>query len=152
MSELAILLARVSSISKFSTILMKCLLKISARSSALLIVLLLFFKIMDSLWKASPRRQDRQFSKIFYCRRELYGLVSQKKRLLVLRSKLTQKFLWRLKRLLDSSFLVFKNLFLSFDLFIIAFLSSLVIKMQFFERIFIIFLERAYQEQITRCH
>ena len=49
MSELAILLARVSSISKFSTILLKCFLEISASSSLLLIVLLLLFKIMDSL-------------------------------------------------------------------------------------------------------
>ena len=62
-----------------------------------------------------------------------------KKRLLFLWSKLTQKFLWRLKRLLDSSFLVFKNLFLSFDLFIIAFLSSFVIKLQLFERIYFSF-------------
>ena len=59
---------------------------------------------------------------------------------------------WRLKRLLDSSFLVFKNLFLSFDLFIIPFLSSLVIKLQLFERIYLIFLERACQEQITQSH
>ena len=57
-------------------------------------------------------------------------------------------FLWRSKLLLDSSFLV-RDLFLSLDLFIIAFLSSLVIKLQLFERICFIFLERACQEQIT---
>ena len=68
----------------------------------------------------------------------------------VLWSNLKQKFFWRLKRLLDSSFLFFKNLFLSFDLFIIAFLSSFVIKLQLFEHKFIsLFLERACQERIT---
>ena len=68
----------------------------------------------------------------------------------VLWSNLKQKFFWRLKRLLDSSFLFFKNLFLSFDLFIIAFLSSFVIKLQLFEHKFIsLFLERACQECIT---
>ena len=58
-----------------------------------------------------------------------------KKHLLDLRSRLIQKFPWRLKCLLDSSFLVFKILFLNFDLFRIASLSSLVIKLQLFERI-----------------
>ena len=68
----------------------------------------------------------------------------------VLWSNLKQKFFWRLKRLLDPSFLFFKNLFLSFDLFIIAFLSSFVIKLQLFEHKFIsLFLERACQERIT---
>ena len=49
MSELAILMARVLSIFKFSKSLLKCLLKISASSSLLLIVLFLLFKIIDSL-------------------------------------------------------------------------------------------------------
>ena len=49
MSELAILLARVLSIPKFTTSLLKCLFKISASSSLLLIVLLLLFKIIDSM-------------------------------------------------------------------------------------------------------
>ena len=57
-------------------------------------------------------------------------------------------FLWRSKLLLDSSFLV-RDLFLSLALFRIAFLSSLEIKLQLFERICFIFLERACQEQIT---
>ena len=51
MSELAILLARVRSISKFSANLPKCLLKISASSSLLVIALLLLFKIIDLLAK-----------------------------------------------------------------------------------------------------
>ena len=50
-SEFTIFLARVLSISKLSTSLMKCLLKISASSSLLLRVLLLSFKIKVSLWK-----------------------------------------------------------------------------------------------------
>ena len=54
---------------------------------------------------------------------------------------------------LDSSFLVFKNLFLSFALFIIAFFSSFVIKLQLFERIYFMFLERACQEKtLPQCH
>ena len=57
---LVILLARVSSISKFPTVLLKSLLKISASSSLLLIFLLLLFKIMDSFLckKTSPRNED----------------------------------------------------------------------------------------------
>ena len=51
MSELTILLARVLSISKVFTSLLKCLLKISP-SCSLLLVLLLLFKVIDSLWKA----------------------------------------------------------------------------------------------------
>ena len=52
MSELAILQTRVSSISKLSTSLLKCLLKISASYSLLLTVLLLLFKIIDGgKWK-----------------------------------------------------------------------------------------------------
>ena len=58
MSELAILLARVLSISNFSTSLLKCLLKISASSSLLLIVWLLLFKIIDSLWKAFSEKRE----------------------------------------------------------------------------------------------
>ena len=50
MPELVILLARVSSISKFSRSLLKWLLKISASSSC--------------CEKPSPRREERQFSKI----------------------------------------------------------------------------------------
>ena len=139
MPQLAILLARVLSISKFSTILLKCLLKISASSSFLLIILLLLFKIMDSLWKAfSEKRGPTVFPNVLLSETTLW-FSFPKKRLLVLRSQLTHKFLWRLKRLLDSSFLIFKNLFLRFDLFIIAFFSSLVIKLQLFERIYFIF-------------
>ena len=140
MSELAILLARVSSISKFSTILLKCLLKMSASSSVLLIILLLLFKIMDSLWKAlSEKRGPTVFGNLLLSETTLW-FSFPKKRLLLLRSKLTHKFLWWLKCLPDSLFLVFKNLFLSFGLFIIAFLSSLVIKLQLFERIYFTFL------------
>ena len=107
MSELAILLARVSSISKFSTILLKCLLKVSASSSLLLIILLLLFKIMDSLWKAySEKRGPTVFQSFLLSETNLWSIFP-KKCLLVLRSNLTQKFLWQLKRLLDLSFLVF---------------------------------------------
>ena len=123
MSELAILLDRVLCISKFSTSLLKWVLKISASSSLLL--------IMDSLWKAFTEKRGPTVFQNFLLSVWFYSLVSPKKRPLILRSKLTQKFIWRLKCLLDSSFLVFKNLFLSFDLFIIVFLSSLVIKLQF---------------------
>ena len=52
MSELPILLPRVSFVSKFSTSLLRCLLKTIASSSLLLIVLLLLFKIIVSLSKA----------------------------------------------------------------------------------------------------
>ena len=100
----------------------------------------------------SEKRGPTVFQNLLLSEITLWSCFPEK-RLLVLRSKLTQKFLWRLKRLLDSSFLVFKNLFLSFDLFIIAFLSSLVRKLQLFERIyFFFFFKRAYQEQITQCH
>ena len=54
-------------------------------------------------------------------------------------AKLTQKFHWWLRHFLDSLFLVFKNLFPNFGLFIIAFLSSFVITLQLFERIYFIF-------------
>ena len=50
--------------------------------------------------------------------------------------------LLNLKRILNS-------LFLSFDLFIIAFVSSLVVKLQLFKHIYFIFLERPCQDQIT---
>ena len=158
MSELAILLARVLSISKFSSSLLKCFLKISASSSLCLIVLLLLFKIIDSLWIAfSEKRGPTVFHNFLLSETTLWSSFP-KKRLIVLRSKLTQKFIWQLKRLLDSTVLVFQNLFLSFDLFVIDFLSSLVIKFQLFEHIFFVFfsfflffffLERACQEQIT---
>ena len=139
MSELAILLSRVLSISKFSTILLKCFIKISAISTLSPIILLLLFKIMDSLRKAFSKRKEQTVFQNFLLWESPLWFSVPKKRLLVLRSKLTQTFLWRLKRLLDSSFLVFKNLFLSFYLFIIAFLSSLVIKFQLFERIYFFF-------------
>ena len=73
MSELVMLLARVLSISKFSTSLLKFLLKISASSSLLLIIFFLLFKTIDSLSKAFSEK----FSRIFYCQRQLYGLFSQ---------------------------------------------------------------------------
>ena len=139
MSELAILLARVLSISKFSSSLLKCFLKISASSSLCLIVLLLLFKIIDSLWIAfSEKRGPTVFHNFLLSETTLWSSFP-KKRLIVLRSKLTQKFIWQLKRLLDSTVLVFQNLFLSFDLFVIDFLSSLVIKFQLFEHIFFFF-------------
>ena len=68
----------ISSISKFSTGLLKPLLKISANSSLLLIVLLLSFKIMDSLRKAFSEKRGPTVFQIFYCRRQLYDLLSQK--------------------------------------------------------------------------
>ena len=142
MPELAILLARTLSISTFSTSLLKSLFQISAKFSLLLIVLLLAFKIIDSLWKAFSKRTGRTVFQNFLlsCQRQLCLWSSfPPKNILVLRSRLRQKFLWRLKLLLDSSFLVFKNLFLSFDVFIIAFLSSLVIILQLFERIYLFF-------------
>ena len=139
MSELAILLARVSYISKFSTSLLKFFLKISASSIFLLIVLLLLFKITDSLWKAFSEKRRTTVFPIFLLTETTLWSSFPKKHLLVLRSKLSQKLLWRLKRSLGSLFLVFKNLFLSFDLFTITFLSSLVIKLQFFESIYFIF-------------
>ena len=117
--------------------------KISAISTLSPIILLLLFKIMDSLRKAFSERKGQTVFQNFLLSESPLWFSVPKKRLLVLRSKLTQTFLWRLKRLLDSSFLVFKNLFLSFYLFIIAFLSSLVIKFQLFERIYFIFLEQA---------
>ena len=55
--------------------------------------------------------------------------------------------LLNLKRILNSSLL--NSLFLSFDLFIIAFVSSLVVKLQLFKHIYFIFLERPCQDQIT---
>ena len=63
MSEFAILLARVSSISKYSTSLLKWLLQIPASSSSLLIFLLLLFKKMDALWKALQEDSTDSFSK-----------------------------------------------------------------------------------------
>ena len=60
MSELLVLLAGVLSISKFSTILLKCLLKNFAGASLLLIVLLLsFFKSIASLGKTFSEKEDR---------------------------------------------------------------------------------------------
>ena len=61
MCELALLPARVSSISNFSTSLLKCLSKVSASSSLLLIVLLLLFRIIDSLWKAFSEKRGPTF-------------------------------------------------------------------------------------------
>ena len=79
MSELVILLTRVLSVSKFSTILLKSLLKISAISTLSPILLLLLFKIMDSLRKSFSERKGQTVFQTCYCRRVLYGLVSQKK-------------------------------------------------------------------------
>ena len=109
MPQLAILLARVLSISKFSTILLKYLLKIYDSSSLLLTILLLLFKIMDSLWKTFSEKIGLTVFQNFLLSETTWWSCFPKKRILVLRSKLTQKFLWRLKRLIDSSFLVFKN-------------------------------------------
>ena len=57
MYELVILLARIWSISKLSTSLLKCSLKISASFSLSLLVLLFLFKIADSLWKAFSEKR-----------------------------------------------------------------------------------------------
>ena len=79
---------------------------------------------VDSLWKAfSEKRGMTVFQNFLLLETNLWSSFP-KRRLLVLSKKLKQKLLWRLKRFLDSSFLVFKDLFLGFDLFIIAFLSS----------------------------
>ena len=147
MSKLAILLARVWSI---STILLKCLLNIFASFSLLLIVLLLLFKIMVSLWKAISKKKGPIGFQNFILPETKLWFRFPKNCLLVLWSKLTQKFLSSLKRLLDSSFQVFKNVFLSFDLFVTAFRSYLVYF--FFFYFYFFFLECACQEQITHCH
>ena len=96
MSELAILLTRVLSISKFSTILLKCFIKISAISTLSPIILLLLFKIMDSLRKAFSKRKEQTVFQNFLLWESPLWFSVPKKRLLVLRSKLTQTFLWRL--------------------------------------------------------
>ena len=131
MSELAIFLARLLFISKFSTSLLKCLATNFCQS---LIITNSFVVIIQNkrFFVESLLREERidSFPKFSIVRDN--SLVFPKNYLLVLRSKV-------FCRLLDSSFLVFKNLFLSFDLFIIAFLSSLVIKLQLFERIYLIF-------------
>ena len=115
MSELAILLDRVLSMSKFSTSLLKCLLEISASSSLPLMVLLLLFK------KILLRKEKTNSFQNFLLSETTLWSSFPKKCLLVLRSNLTHKFLCQLKRLLDSLFRVFKNLFLSFDLFMVIF-------------------------------
>ena len=58
MSEFAISLARVSSISKFSTSLLKCLSKISASSSLLLIVFVVIIQ-NNGFFVKSLLRQER---------------------------------------------------------------------------------------------
>ena len=113
---------------EFSVSLLKCLLKISTSSSLLLIVLLLLLKIIDSLWKAFSEERGRTVFQNFLLSDITLWFSFPENRLLVLWSKLRHKFIWLLKHFLDSSFLVFKNLFLSLELFIIAFLSSLVIQ------------------------
>ena len=148
MSELAILMARVLPIPKFSTTLLKFLLKIFASSLLWLIVLLLLFKIIDYLWKALSETKGPTVFQKFLLSETILSSGFPKN---VSQSKLAQKFLQQLKRLLDFSFLDFKNLFLSFDLLIIDFLSCLATKLQLFERIHISFiLERACQEQIIQ--
>ena len=93
MSELAILLARVSPNSKLSTSLLKCLLNVSASSSLLLIVLLILFKIIDSMGKAfSEKGGPTVFKNILLSETTLWSIF-QRKRLWVLLSKLTQNFL-----------------------------------------------------------
>ena len=101
-SELAMLLARVSFISKFSTILLNF-----ASSSLLLIVLMLLFKITDSLWKAFSEKRGPTVFQNFLLSETIVWSSFTKKRILILRGKLTQKFLWRVKHHLDSLFLVF---------------------------------------------
>ena len=74
MPELAILLARTLSISTFSTSLLKSLFQISAKFSLLLLVLLLTFKITDSLRKAFSKRAGRTVFQNFLlsCQRQLF--------------------------------------------------------------------------------
>ena len=130
MSDLAIFLARVLSISKFSTSLLKCFVK---NFCQFLIITNSFVVIIQNKRFFSEKRGPTVFQNFRLLETTLWS--SQKNSLLVLQSKV----FCRLKRLLDSSLLVFKNLFLSFDLFIIAFLRSLVIKLQMFERIYFFF-------------
>ena len=94
---------------------------------------------MDYLWKACSKKRGPTICQNILLPETTLWFSFPEKRLLILQSWLAQKFLWPLKSLLDSSFLVFKNLFLSFGLFIIAFLSFLVIKLRFSERIYFIF-------------
>ena len=94
---------------------------------------------MDYLWKAYSKKRGPTICQNILLSETTLWFSFPKKRLVLLRSKLTHKFLWWLKCLPDSLFLVFKNLFLSFGLFIIAFLSLLVIKLRFSERIYFIF-------------
>ena len=139
MSELAILLARVSSISTFSTSLLKCLLKVSANSSLLLIVLLLLFKRMNSLWKPLSKRRGLTVFQNFVLSEKTLWSTFPKKTYFSFAEKAYPEFSLAIKTPSRFLLLVFKNLFLSFDLFIIAFLDSLVIKLQLFERIYFIF-------------
>ena len=63
MSELPIW---VLSISKFSIIYRRVLLKISTISSLLLILLLLLFKIIDSLWKAFSKKREPTVFHVYF--------------------------------------------------------------------------------------
>ena len=136
MPELAILLDRVLTISKFYANLSKCLLKNCASSPTILIVLLLLFKIIDSFRKAFSKKTPPSFFQDF--RRQFYGLVFQKQDFQLCGASSNTEIFGKLKRVLDSPILVFKNLFLSFDWFIIAFLSDLLIKLQLFDCIYFI--------------
>ena len=133
MSELAVLLARVLPNSKVFSSLLKCLLKVSVSSSLLLTVSLILFKIIDSLGKAfSEKRGPTVFKNILLSGTTLWSIFPRKRRWVLL-SKLTQKFVWQLECLLDSSFVVSNHRFK------ITFLSSFVIKLQLFKGIYFIF-------------
>ena len=117
MPELAILLARTLSISTFSTSLLRSLFQISAKFSLLLLVLLLTFKITDSLRKAFSKRAGRTVFQNF--------LLSCQRQLCLWSSFPPKKYISFAEQA-------------SFDVFITAFLSSFVITLQLFERIYAI--------------
>ena len=78
-SELYTLLAIVLSISKFSSSLLKCLLKIFASSSLLVIALLLLFEIIDPLSEAfSENRGPTVFQNFLLSKTTLWSSVPKK--------------------------------------------------------------------------
>ena len=138
--ELVILSLGLLSMLRLGTILLKNVLNVSASSSLFLIVLLLSFNVMHSLWKAFSEKRGIVVSQNFLLSVTIFLFKFPKQSLLFLRKILTQRFLCLLQRFFASFVLSRKYLFRSFDLFIMACLKLLVTKLELFARINFCFL------------
>ena len=133
---MVILSPRLLSMLRFGTILLKNVLNVSSSSSLFVIVLLLSFNVMHSLWKAFSEKRELIVFQTFLLS---VAILSFRNSLSYFYAKYSHRdfFVYYRDFLLRSFFRV--NIFRSFDLSIMVFLGFLVTKLELFARMNFLF-------------